>query len=219
MADSKSSFILYCDLIHTVEKLPDEKAGELFKHILRYVNDQDPQAKDFIIEIAFEPIKQQLKRDLRDWELTKLDRSTNGKLGNLKRWHPDLFQRVLSEEITPEQALSIATDRPRSTPIANVANVAVNVNDTVNVSESVMYSLDHCLFVAMKDETWVMNAKANEGELKIFNTFLLGSGVNEKHIADYKKHFNNWKRKDPPELKLKVEPKEKLTAPPLKRLA
>ena len=63
MATDKKSFLLYCDLIHTVEKLDDEHAGELFKHILRYVNDQNPTPKDFIIDLAFEPIKQMLKRD------------------------------------------------------------------------------------------------------------------------------------------------------------
>ena len=43
MAENKKSFILYCDLIHTIEKMPNEKAGELFKHILMYVNDKNPE--------------------------------------------------------------------------------------------------------------------------------------------------------------------------------
>ena len=68
MAANKTSFLLYCDIIHTVRKLPDEKAGQLFKHILAYVNDENPVAEDVIIEIAFEPIKQSLKRDLQKYE-------------------------------------------------------------------------------------------------------------------------------------------------------
>ena len=36
MAENKKSFVLYCDLIHTVEQLPDEVAGKLFKLILNY---------------------------------------------------------------------------------------------------------------------------------------------------------------------------------------
>ena len=64
MATNKKSFLLYCDIIHTIEKLSDEQAGKLLKHILRYVNDQDPIAEDVLTEIAFEPIKQNLKRDL-----------------------------------------------------------------------------------------------------------------------------------------------------------
>lgn len=68
MAQDKQSFILYCDLIHMVNKLSDEKAGKLFKHVLAYVNDQYPETDDPLIEIAFEPIKQSLKRDLRKYE-------------------------------------------------------------------------------------------------------------------------------------------------------
>ena len=65
MAENKKSVLIYCDLIHTVEHLPDELAGKLFKHILEYVNDRDPQTDDVLLKIAFEPIKQQLKRDLK----------------------------------------------------------------------------------------------------------------------------------------------------------
>ena len=69
MADNKKSFLLHCDLIFTISKLPDEKAGKLFKHILEYVNDKTPKnPEDLIIDIAFEPIKQSLKRDLKKYE-------------------------------------------------------------------------------------------------------------------------------------------------------
>ena len=64
MAIGKKAFVLYTDIIHTVEKLPDKEAGELFKIILRYVNDLDPKVPSGFVDIAFEPIKQQLKRDL-----------------------------------------------------------------------------------------------------------------------------------------------------------
>ena len=46
-----------------VKKLPNDKAGELFKLILSYVNDEQPEVEDMLLEIAFEPIKQQLNRD------------------------------------------------------------------------------------------------------------------------------------------------------------
>lgn len=81
MADNKNSFIAYCDWIHTVSKLPDEKAGLLFKHLLSYVNDQNPITDDLIVEIAFEPIKQSLKRDLKRYEEIKKKRSESGSLG------------------------------------------------------------------------------------------------------------------------------------------
>jgi len=68
MADNKKSFLLYCDLIHTVQKLSDEQAGKLFKHVLEYVNDLNPETEDLLTEVCFEPIKQNLKRDLRKYE-------------------------------------------------------------------------------------------------------------------------------------------------------
>ena len=51
MAEEKKGFILYSDIIHTIEKLTDEQAGVLFKHILKYVNDENPECKDLITEI------------------------------------------------------------------------------------------------------------------------------------------------------------------------
>ena len=81
MAQGKKSFVLYCDLIHTVKKLPNEKAGELFKHILSYVNDENPDTDDLVINISFEPIKQQLKRDLKKYESICERNSLNGSKG------------------------------------------------------------------------------------------------------------------------------------------
>jgi hypothetical protein len=83
MANNKNSFILYCDIIHTIEKLDDDQAGKLFKHILRYVNDQDPIAEDMITVIAFEPIRQMLKRDLKKYESIRERNKENA----LKRWN------------------------------------------------------------------------------------------------------------------------------------
>lgn len=85
MAKDKKSFVLYVDLLHTVEKLTDEEAGKLFKHILEYVNDKDPEA-DRVTELVFEPIKRQFKRDLKKWEGIKDKRSEAGKKGANKRW-------------------------------------------------------------------------------------------------------------------------------------
>mgnify|MGYP007071596812 CR=1 FL=1 len=87
MAENKKSFILYCDLLGTISKLPDDQAGKLFKHILEYVNDKDPKIDDnLLLEVAFEPIKQTLKRDLQDWERKREARSAAGKKGMESKW-------------------------------------------------------------------------------------------------------------------------------------
>lgn len=118
MAKDKKSFILYCDIIHTIEKLPDSVAGELFKHLLRYVNDENPITTNPLVEIAFEPIKQQLKRDLVKFEDVKVKRSEAGKAGANKRW----------------QEMANAIKRTQT-----IANIAVNDNDNVNVISKDIY--------------------------------------------------------------------------------
>jgi len=85
MAENKKSFLLYCDLIHTISQMPNDKAGELFKHILSYVNDENPQSEDLIINLTFEPIKQSLKRDLIKYEQKRVKNTENAN----KRWNKE----------------------------------------------------------------------------------------------------------------------------------
>jgi len=143
MAKDKKSFILYADLIHVLRKLTKEQRGDLFLLILEYVNDLNPEVTDQIIDLVFEPVKRQLKRDLVKYEITKGDKSNAGALGNLKRWNTDLYDAVIQGSETIENAIEIAKTRKASHNIAPaikvshpVANVAVNstVNDTVTVN-------------------------------------------------------------------------------------
>jgi hypothetical protein len=112
MAKDKKGFILYSDQKELFEQLPNEKAGELIKFIMAYVNDENPQTDDLIINLAFTPIKQQLKRDLIKFEEKKEIRSKAGKAGAEKRWQ------------------NVANDSKRISDIAKIA-VNVNVNDNV----------------------------------------------------------------------------------------
>lgn len=83
MADNKKSFLLYCDLLQIVKKLPKETQADLFIHILEYVNDLNPIiTNNILLEIAFEPIKLQLKRDLVKYEGIKTKNAYNAR----KRW-------------------------------------------------------------------------------------------------------------------------------------
>jgi len=90
MATDKKSFLLYCDIIHTIEQLTDEQAGHLFKHILEYVNDKEPITDNVITKIAFEPIKQQLKRDLMKYDDIRKRNSDNAR----KRWDATAYDRI-----------------------------------------------------------------------------------------------------------------------------
>jgi hypothetical protein len=89
MAKDKKGFILYSDLIHTINKLTDEQAGKLLKHILEYVNDNNPESDQFT-EVVFEPIKQTLKRDLQKYEGICKRNSENAR----KRWDATASDRI-----------------------------------------------------------------------------------------------------------------------------
>jgi hypothetical protein len=79
MATGKKSFIAYSDWKDTFDKLPDEIAGKLIKHIFAYVNDENPISEDFVIEALFANIKNTLKRDLLKWEKQHQQRIEAGK--------------------------------------------------------------------------------------------------------------------------------------------
>jgi hypothetical protein len=99
MAQEKKSFLLYVDLIHTMEKLNDEQTGRLFKHILRYVNDLDPEPQDQFTEVVFEPIKQCLKRDLIKYEGIRERNKENAN----KRWNTKECDRIPQHTTAPNR--------------------------------------------------------------------------------------------------------------------
>ena len=82
MAKDKKSFLLYADQQSVFNQLPDEIAGQLIKHIFSYVNDENPITDNLIINIAFEPIRLQLKRDLQKYESIRERNSANARM----RW-------------------------------------------------------------------------------------------------------------------------------------
>lgn len=134
MAENKKSFVLYSDLLTVVRKLVEQDrisktnyAGELFLVILEYVNDLNPIPIDFIVEMAFEPIKLQLKRDLMKYEVTKEKRSKAGiKSAEIKKQNSTKSTHVESVEHTSTKSTVNDND-----------NVTVNVNDNVITSTNV----------------------------------------------------------------------------------
>lgn len=111
MAENKKSVLLYCDLIHTVEKLSDANAGLLFKHYLRYINDLDPIPPNELLDIVFEPIKQQLKRDLKEWEKTKEGYSKGGKASAEKRSRLKQVEDSLTKSTVTDTVTVTVTDK------------------------------------------------------------------------------------------------------------
>jgi hypothetical protein len=118
MAKDKKSFILYCDQQGVFNQLPDEIAGKLIKHIFAYVNDENPVSTELLINIAFEPIKLQLKRDLKKYDEYIDKQRVNGSKGGRPK-KPNETQET--------QAFF---DKPKKTDNDNV-----NDNDTDNDTE------------------------------------------------------------------------------------
>lgn len=139
MAEGKKSFTAYCDWIETFESLKDEEAGKLAKHLFRYVNDLNPDAPDTLTKVAFAQIKMTLKRDLKKWEDKKNERSNAGILGNLKRYQKDLYDAVVSDTMTIEEAQNVAKGRIAidSDSKDSHSNTKLAVSDSVSVSDSV----------------------------------------------------------------------------------
>ena len=179
MADGKRSFLLYTDLLHTVEKMPDVQAGLLLKHILRYVNDLNPETEDLLVQVAFEPVKQSLKRDLQKYEEKRSKNKENAK----KRWD------------------AIASDG-----IKTDANYAVNVSvsDSVSVNDIILTDIDiggTIQFIQLTSQRLLTEKKIQD----YWTAFQIHAKDDfPKKRTDWIQHFRNWLKKQPNEQRTKT---------------
>lgn len=127
MATEKKAVLIYTDLLFIVKKLvlkdreaKTNNAGELFLHMMEYVNDLNPNPINDIVDLTFEPIKQTFKRDLVKYEVIRQKKREAGLASAEKR----------------RQNEHMST--PVETPQHNTTNPTVidNGNDSVNVSVS-----------------------------------------------------------------------------------
>lgn len=180
MAEGKKGFLLYADMIKTVEKLPKEKAGELFMVIMQYVNDLNPEPDDILIQVAFEPIKQQLKRDLKKWDKYIKKQRVNGKKGG----------RPKAKETQKTQAFS---EKPKK---ADNVNVTVNVNDNViDINNKIINESEITNTIEFCSIT--LNRKYDREKIsELWKAFCI---LHESHInkKERLKHFRNWIKTQP----------------------
>jgi hypothetical protein len=167
MAKEKNGFVLYCDIIHTAEKLTDEQAGKLFKHILRYVNDQNPEC-DFVTEIAFEPIKQTLKRDLVKYENKRAQNKANAE----KRWNANASERIQTDAKDAVRVRDSVRVRDINNTIPSceefIAYAVSNVSD-INTEEV------RLKYESWKVNNWCTNVKGKEKPIKNWKSTLLNT--------------------------------------------
>ena len=168
MAKEKNGFVLYCDIIHTAEKLTDEQAGKLFKHILRYVNDENPEC-DFVTEIAFEPIKQTLKRDLVKYENKRAQNKANAE----KRWNATASERIPNDakdavRVSVRDSVSVRDNNTIPSCEEFIAYAVSNVSD-VNTEEV------RLKYESWKVNNWCTNVKGKEKPIKNWKSTLLNT--------------------------------------------
>lgn len=192
MAENKKSFVLYTDYIETFEELSNEEAGKLIKHIFRYVNDKNPESDDKIIKFAFIPIKQQLRRDLKQWESIRVKRSEAGKLSAEKR--SEQKQQVLTGVDCVKQTSTNQT-------VNDNVNVNVTVTDTVtdNDKEKIYISFDHLKITQAEFDKLIENGYTKK---EIDDT--IEKIQNYRNNKKYKSLYltcNNWLKNDKPEKK------------------
>lgn len=120
MAENKKSFVAYCDWEKVFEMLTDEEAGKVTKHLFAYVNDREPVLEDRLLKIVFEPIKLQLKRDLKKYESIREKRIEAGKLGG----------RPPKKQTEAKKANGFFEKQTKAKK-----PVTVTVNDTVTVTD------------------------------------------------------------------------------------
>lgn len=76
--NEKKGFLLYADQMSIFDILEDNEAGILIKHVFKYVNGINSELNDRTLKIAFEPIRNHLKRDSEKWKSVVSERKKEG---------------------------------------------------------------------------------------------------------------------------------------------
>jgi hypothetical protein len=126
MATNKRAFLLYSDLIETAKILPKELQAGLFMMILEYVNDLNPETDNLALKVAFEPVKQSLKRDLNKYKDIQAKRSAAGKIGGSKK--------PSTKPAENKQSKAKKANGSKSKQVQTSEAVNGNVNENVNES-------------------------------------------------------------------------------------
>lgn len=139
----KDSFVFYRDWLNVMEQLPAEIQLELYQAVAQYALNGKTPTLSPMAKIAFGFIQQSLDRDQSKYEKIVETNKLKGRLGNLKRYYPDIHQRMVDGELSLEEAEQLATaiktsPNKNKTPSATTRspNDNDNVNDNVNVNDN-----------------------------------------------------------------------------------
>jgi hypothetical protein len=99
-----SSFILHLDSLDILEDMDDKMAGKFIKAIYCYQSTRSLPKLDLSIKLAIKPFLQQFERDHKKYN----DSVKMGKIGNLKKYHKEIYNKLKAGHIDLEQAERLA---------------------------------------------------------------------------------------------------------------
>lgn len=105
--------------------------------------------------------------------------------------YPPEREREVEYEVEGKGSVS------RSDYFVSETSLSKNKKEKKEISPGaeILYTIEHCITVAMNDDRWVKESKATHEKLMVFNAHLSGQGIYEKNPADYKQHFYHWNKK------------------------
>lgn len=208
MAQDKKSFVLYADNYGLIKQLPDDVAGRLLKHIFAYVNDENPVSDDLLLNIAFEPIKMALKRDLKKYEQIKEKRSLAGKKSAEQR-------RQNSTNSTSVESVQQTSTNPTVSDSDNVSVIdSVSVIDNVLSKDNKIipeienfgsvaiedFNFSHSKILKFDSPSWLESVAMQQkitieeiqNKIDEFVLFLSTTETQHKSKKAFLEHFINW---------------------------
>jgi hypothetical protein len=181
MAENKKGFVLYADQKLIFDDLTNDEAGILIKHIFSYVNDENPILENRLIDMAFKPIKLQLKRDLVKYEIVKERNVANAR----KRWDAVASSGIRSHTKNADKDKVIGKVIDKDKVIVKDINIINNwFSDFENGNELI--------------EIARINKFTIEGVKKKLIDFRKFAELEYPNYGKFVSHFKNWIIKNPP---------------------
>lgn len=181
MAEGKKTFIFYSDWINIVREMPNEDAGCLLKHILSYVNDEEPTTDNLLVRMAFGHIKPLLKKDLDNWE-KKLNR------------YSEMGKKSAKVRKLTQVEPTLTYVKPTST-----VNDNVNVNDTNTIVLDIQKIDNYILVLKSQHQfldalymTYKFKPKTIGKIANLFKEHLKMFPKEHETFLDFRNHFKSW---------------------------
>lgn len=182
----KKSFIMYSDILQPIECMSDEQAGELFKAILRKVNNEDIGELSPMASMAYAFIAPKMDDNAEKWEEIKKSRSEAGRRGGLAT---QAKAKTIKENDDCNEQEQASTEQSQANGKQNQAKVSKRqANQAVNVNVN---GLSNNKLLDNKDISPTKDKKVVKHKYGSFQNVLL----TDSEIEQLNSRFNNRQEK------------------------